>query len=100
MFIQCRDENVKKDFLFTSIFYFNGYVVRFLEWIPDFKEELLKFSIPTWVSIHSLPPKLLHIEILRNIGSLMGNLIGIDASYKYCNNIKFFINYEINTPKF
>ena len=41
----------------------------------------------------------MHLEILRNIGSSIGNLVGIYASYKHCNNIKFLINLETKTPK-
>ena len=46
----------------------------------------------------------MHLEILRKIGLSIGNLIGIDASYKYCNNVKILINdqnknLELNTIK-
>jgi hypothetical protein len=34
----------------------------------------------------------MHLEILRKIGYSIGNLIGIDASYKFCNSVKFLIN--------
>lgn len=38
----------------------------------------------------------MHVEIIRKIGLSIGDFIGLDASFKYCNNIKNLINCKVN----
>ena len=52
--------------------------------------------IPTWFSMVSLPPKLYDIDIIYSIGSVIGEVIAIDASFFQCNSIKILINVNIN----
>lgn len=99
IYIHCNEECVTKDLLYVSVFYYKGYVVKLFEWIPDCNENQLDFPLATWITIPSLPLELLHVEIIRNFGFFIGDLIGIDSSYNFCNNVKLLINFKTKNPE-
>ena len=90
-YLQCRDEGVKNQFINVSVCFFNGHIVKFIKWHPNFKLDSLDFMCPIWVNIQSLPPELNHIEILKSLGFGLGELLNIHSSYQYDNNVKFLI---------
>lgn len=55
--------------------------------------------MPYWFVLPSLPPELCHEEIIKAIGSKVGEVRGIDASFYCCNNVKVLINIKLNQPK-
>ena len=40
----------------------------------------------------------MQVDIIKSIGSMVGEVKGIDASIFYCNNVKILINVNINHP--
>jgi hypothetical protein len=46
----------------------------------------------------SLPPELSHEDIIKAIGSEVGEVRGIDASFYCCNNVEVLINVKFNHP--
>ena len=97
MFIHCSDEDVKQDFLSNSVCYYKGHAVKFFEWVPNCDEDNLDFSIPSWFSLNPIPPELKQIDIIKRIVQARGDLIGLDASFECCNNIKLLINCKTNS---
>lgn len=98
-FIHCCEEDVKRVFLADSDYFYNGYVVKFLDWLPNCNEDNLNFVIPTWLFINPIPPELNQLGIIRRIGQPMGELIGLDASFERCNNLKLSIICKVNKMK-
>ena len=92
LYLNCIDESVKNEFVNVSECFFNGHIVKFIKWCPNFRLEDLDFNCPIWFNIQSLPPELNQIEILKSIGADIGDFIGIDASFQYDNNVKLLIN--------
>ena len=99
LYLRCYDELVKKDFINITECMFKGHVVQFLDWIPNCNESNLDLAMPTWYVVHSLPPELKNINILKKMGRSIGNLIGMDLAYKNSNNVKFLISSNINDTK-
>ena len=91
---------MKKEFLQLDECFFKGYVIKFFEWFPNCKEEKLNFFIPTWVTLQSVPPELMHLKIIKRIGSSIGKLIGIDASCEFCNSVRLLIKCRVNSFAF
>lgn len=87
---------MKKEFLRVSDCLFKGHAIKFFDWIPNFREDNLDLTIPTWFVINSFPPKLHQIGIIRRIGRTIGELIGLDVSFESCNNIKLLIKQNVN----
>ena len=57
--------------------------------------------IPSWFIMPSLPLELCQLDIINTIGSIVGEVIGIDASFYCCNSVKEIINTSSNhTVKF
>ena len=54
--------------------------------------------VPTWFSMASLPPELCDVDIIYSIGSVIGEVIALDASFFSCNSIKILIKVNINHP--
>ena len=81
-YLHSSNEETKKKFLQLSECLFQGYVIKFFEWIPDCKEENLDFIIPTWVTLQSVPSELMHSEILKRIGASLGETVGIEAPFE------------------
>ena len=48
--------------------------------------------------MESLPPELCDIDIIYTIGSKIGEVIALDASFFRCNSIKILIKVNINHP--
>ena len=87
-YFNCIDESIKNEFVNVSKCFFNGHIVKFIEWCPNFKLEDVDFKCPIWFNIQSLLPELNQIEIIKLIGSSFEQFIGIDASFQYDNNVK------------
>lgn len=66
-YLQFLTEATKKEFLQLSECFFKGYVIKFLEWSLDCKEEGFNFSIPTWVTLQSVPWNLCIRKSSRNL---------------------------------
>ena len=96
-YLHSSNEETKKKFLQLSECLFQGYVIKFFEWIPDCKEENLDFIIPTWVTLQSVPPELMHPKILKRIGASLGETVGIEAPFELCNNVRLLVKYRVNT---
>ena len=99
LYLRCYDELVKKDFINITECMFKGHAVQFLDWIPNCNESNLDLAMPTWYVVHSLPPELKNINILKKKGRSIGNLIGMDLAYETSNNVKFLISSNINDTK-
>ena len=78
--------------------FFNGYYVKFLEWFPNFSEEKIECKMPSWFILRSLPPELCQEDIITSIGSVVGEVEDIDASFYCCNSIKILINVKFDHP--
>lgn len=96
LYLNCLDELVKKEFANVSKCFFNGHIVKFVEWFPNFKLQDLDLKCPIWFNIQSLLLELNQIEILKSIGSACGEFIGINASFQYYNNVKLLIKTKFN----
>jgi len=90
--------SIKKEFLSISECYFLGHSIKFLEWTHNFKIDLLDCFLPSWFVLPSLPPELCHEDIIKSIGSEVGEVRGIDASFYCCNDVKVLINVKLNRP--
>ena len=92
----CCDGEVKKEFLRVSYYLFKGHVIKFFDWILNYGEDNLDLIIPTWFVINSFLPELNLIGIIRRIGRSVGDLIGLDATFESCNNLKLLIKQNVN----
>ena len=54
--------------------------------------------MPSWFVLPSLSPELCHEDIIKAIGSEIGEVRGTDASFYCCNDIKILINVKYNHP--
>ena len=99
LFLNCEEESVKREFILVFECFFKGHCFKFLEWSPNFHLEKVDCMIPSWFIMPSLPPELCQIDIIKSIGSALGEFRGIDASFFCCNNIKVLINTNFNHSK-
>ena len=97
LFLKCEEESVKKEFIVVSECFFKGFCVKFVEWVPNFHIDKVDCMIPLWFSM-SLPPELCDVDIIYEIGSAIGVVIAIDASFFSCNSIKILIKLNIKHP--
>lgn len=49
-------------------------------------------EIPTWIEIKDIPIELIIFHTPQKIGSVIGNLIGLEENYKSSNRIKILNN--------
>lgn len=42
----------------------------------------------------------MHLEILKKIGTALGELVGIDASFEFCNNVRLLVKCRVNSYAF
>ena len=80
LFLKCEEESVKDEFIVVSECFFKGHCVKFIEWFPNFHIDKVDDMIPVWFSM-SLPPELCDVDIIYEIGSAIGVVIAIDASF-------------------
>ena len=76
--------------------FFNGHTVKFIAWYPNFSLESLDIICPIWFHIMSMPPELNHLEILKSLGFGLGDLLAVDSSYLYDNDIRMLFKTKIN----
>ena len=95
LYLKCEEEWVKKDFISAADCFFNGHCVKFVDWFHNFHLDYVNCMIPTWFTMISLPPELCDIDIIYDIGSTIGEVLAIDASFFHCNSIKILININI-----
>ena len=98
LFLQCLDESIKKEFLLVSKCFFNGHCVKFIDWSHNFNIDLVDCIMPSWFPLPSLPPEIFHEDIIKALGSVVGEVRGIDASFYCCNDVKILINVSLNHP--
>lgn len=85
------ESKMKKEFMNVSDCFFNGHSVKFIDWSPDFRLDTMDFRCPKWFNIQALTSELKQAETLKSIGTAIGEVIGIDASLQYSNNMKLLI---------
>ena len=98
MFLKCEEVEAKIDFISVSECFFNGHCIKFVDWIHNFHIDKVKCKVPTWFSMVSLPSELCDVDIIYSIGSVIGEVIALDASFFSCNSIKLLINVNIDHP--
>ena len=98
LFLKCEEESIKKEFVSVSECFFKGHCVKFIDWFHNFNIEQIDCMTPLWFSINALPPELCDIDIIYTLGSFLGEVIAVDASFFYCNSIKILINVNIKHP--
>lgn len=96
LYLQCRDEGVRKQFINVSECFFNGHAVKFIAWYPNFNLESLDALCLVWIHIMSMLPELKQLEILKTIGFELGDLLGIDNSYLYDNDVRMLFRIKFN----
>lgn len=96
-YLYCQNIGIRNNFLYTQYCFFKGYPIKFFKWEPNFSEDgISNAKIPIWISIKSVSPELNNLEILKKIGSSIGDLIGIEKNHSQSKNIKLIVNSELN----
>ena len=95
IYVLCKNTDIKTELLKNPDCFFNGFVIKFFDWLPNCCEENLDFRIPIWFSINPLPPELKDIRIIKKIGKSLGKLIGMDNSFDRSNHIKLLIECDL-----
>lgn len=98
LFLKCEEEFIKKEFISISECFFKGHCFKFIDWFPNFNIEMVDCMTPLWFSINALPLELCDIDIIYSLGSIIGKVIAVDASFFHCNSIKILINVNIKHP--
>ena len=98
MFLKCEEDFIKKEFIDVSECFYKGHSVKFIDWLPNFNLEMIDCMTPLWFSLNALPPELWDIDIIYSLGSVIGEVIAVDASFFHCNSIKILINVNIKHP--
>ena len=96
IFFLCENAELKQEFLRISKCLFKGYVIKFFDWIPYYREDNLDLSISTWFVLNSFPLELNLISIFRCISRAVGDLIGLEATFESCSNLKLLIKKNVN----
>lgn len=71
--------------------------MKFIDCYPNFNLESLDVICSIWFHFLTLPPQLNHLEILKSLGLGLGDLIVVDSSYQFDNDVRMIFKRKFNS---
>ncbi|KAG8371743.1 hypothetical protein BUALT_Bualt13G0119800 [Buddleja alternifolia] len=86
VWIRLFDSNDYIRIWLKQTWYFDGFPMRVLKWMPDFDPKEKSPIVPIWVKILGFKPHWFHLQFLYHVASLIGKPLKLDESTTVIDN--------------